>query len=81
MKIVELKQDDLLLNEMMDIAVQEPVILRKQSGELFVLSIIDEFDVEVESLRRNKEFMEFLHELSQEEATISLVELRKELGV
>ena len=81
MKVVELKQDDLLLNEMMDIAVQEPVILRKQSGELFVLSIIDEFDVEVESLRRNKEFMEFLHELSQEEATISLDELRKELGV
>jgi len=41
----------------------------------------DEFEVEVESLRRNKEFMEFLHALSQEQAVISLDELRKELNV
>lgn len=40
-----------------------------------------EFAVEVESLRRNQAFMEFLQTLSQEKAVISLDELRKELNL
>ena len=81
MKVIELEQDNAFLTEMMKAAVQEPVIVRGRHGELFVFSVIDAFDVEVESLRRNQEFMAFLETLSHEEATISLEELRKELNV
>jgi len=42
---------------------------------------IDDFDVAVELLKNNPEFMAFLQQLSQAEATISLQDLRKELGL
>ncbi|MGP1382231.1 MAG: hypothetical protein ACTS2F_01660 [Thainema sp.] len=42
---------------------------------------VDDFDVEVELLKKNPEFMAFLEELSQEKATVSLKSLRAELGL
>jgi len=42
---------------------------------------VDDFAVEVELLKNNPEFMAFLSQLSQEEATISLQDLRKELAL
>jgi hypothetical protein len=48
---------------------------------VFALSPVDDFDVEVELLKNNPEFMAFLQQLSQAEATISLQDLRKELGL
>jgi hypothetical protein len=47
----------------------------------FVLATIDDFDAEVKLLRNNQEFMSFLKELSQEPATLSLGQLREELGL
>jgi hypothetical protein len=40
-----------------------------------------DFDVEVELLKNNPAFMALLKQLSQEKATISLQDLRKEIGV
>jgi hypothetical protein len=47
---------------------------------VFALSQVDDFDVEVELLRKNPEFKALMKELSQEEATISLESLRQELA-
>jgi hypothetical protein len=41
----------------------------------------DDFDVEVELLKNNPEFMTLMNQLSQEQAVISLPDLRKELGI
>jgi hypothetical protein len=41
---------------------------------------VDDFDVEVELLKNNPEFMTLMKQLSQEKAAISLRDLRKELG-
>lgn len=40
---------------------------------------VDDFEVEVEILKKNSEFMSFLKELSAEEATISLKSLRNRI--
>lgn len=56
-------------------------ILRKADDEMFALTPIDDFEVEVELLKRNVEFMAFLKQLAQEKATISLKSLRAELGL
>jgi len=56
------------------------VVLRQADGAMFALAPVYNFDVEVEILKKNAEFMAFLKELSQEEATISLQSLRKELA-
>src|SRR5437016_5929451 len=39
------------------------------------------FDVEVEQLKKNTDFMAFLRQLSEEKPVISLHDLREELGV
>ena len=81
MKIIDLGHAHPTLAEVMGLAQAELVVLRKPDGSVFALSHVDDFDVEVELLKNNPEFMAFLQQLSQEEATISLQDLRKELGL
>lgn len=79
MKIIELENGQLTLDEVMALAKSEAVVLRKSSGEMFALAPVNDFEVEVELLKNNAEFMAFLKQLSQEQATISLRSLREEL--
>jgi len=81
MKIIDLGHAHPTLDEVMGLAQAELVVLRRPDGSVFALSHVDDFDVEVELLKNNPEFMAFLQQLSQEEATISLQDLRKELGL
>ncbi len=79
MKVVEIEKLHPTLDEVINIADQETVILRKSGGKMFVLSQVDKFDAEAELLKNNKEFMQFLKELSQEKSTISLGDFKHEL--
>lgn len=79
MKVIELSGSQILLDELLKIARREPLILQKDNNEKFILSRVDEFALEVELLRNNKEFMAYLDELSEQEATIPLSEVEKEL--
>ena len=47
------------------------MVLRYPDGSAFALSQVDDFDGEVELLKKNPEFKAFLKQLSQEEAKIS----------
>ena len=53
----------------------------KLTPKAFVVAPIDEFDIEVGSLRKNDEFMAFLDELSEDKATIPLEDVEKKLGL
>ena len=79
MKVIELDQSH-SLDEVVDLAQEELVVLRKSDGSVFDLSHVDDFAVEVELLKNNTEFMALLRQLSQEEATTSLEDLRQQLG-
>ena len=81
MKVIELAEKEPTLDEVVDLAKDELVVLRRPDGSLFAVAPVDDFDVEVELLKNNPEFMTFLKQLSQEEATISLQDLRKELDL
>jgi len=81
MKIIELKKAHPTLDEVIGLAEEELVVLRKSDGSVFALSLVDDFDIEVQLLKNNPEFMAFLRQLSQEETTISLEDLRKELAL
>ena len=80
MKVIELDQSHASLEEVVDQAQDELVVLRKANGSVFALSHVDEFAVEVELLKHNAEFMALLRQFSQEPATISLEDLRQELA-
>ena len=79
MKVIELDHSH-SLDEVVDLAQEELVVLRKSDGSVFALSHVDDFAVEVELLKNNTEFMALLRQLSQEKATISLEDLRQQLG-
>lgn len=81
MKVIELNQNHPTLDEVIGIAEQELVVLRKPDGSVFAVSAVDDFDLEAELLKRNPEFMQLMERLSLEKGTISLEELRKELAV
>ena len=80
MKVIELSQTHASLDEVIDQAQDELVVLRKANGSVFALSHVDEFAVEVELLKGNPEFLALLRQLSEEPATISLEDFRQELA-
>ncbi len=81
MKVVELKNGHPTVEELVALAKDQLVVLRKSDGSVFAVSQVDDFDVEVELLRNNPEFMALMKQLSQEKAAISMQDLRRELGV
>lgn len=81
MKVIELDQAQPTLDEVIGLAHDEIVVLRKPDGSVYALSSVDNFAVEVELLKHNAEFMALMQQLSHEKATISLEDLRKELAL
>jgi hypothetical protein len=81
MKVVELQQSKPTLDEVIGLAKEGLVVLREQDGSVFALSQVDDFEVEVELLKKNPEFMAFLKAQSKEKGVKSLSELRKELDL
>ncbi len=81
MKVIEIETTAPTLEEVIKLADKELIVLRQTNGKVFAVSQVDEFDVEVDLLKNNPEFMAFMEELSQEKATISSSQLRQELGL
>ena len=81
MKTIELAQSNLTIVELMELAQEDTLILKKSDGTEFVLSVIDDFATEVEVLRQNEEFMEFLAQRSRSTKRLSLEEARRRLGI
>ena len=79
MKIIELGKNPASLHHLLNMARSETVILRQSHSVDLVLAPVDEFALEVELLRNNTEFMRYLDELSEEEATIPLEQVEREL--
>ncbi|NJL40862.1 MAG: hypothetical protein HC833_17855 [Leptolyngbyaceae cyanobacterium RM1_406_9] len=81
MRTIELAQSTLSMTELLELAEQDTLILRKPDGTEFVLSAVDDFASEVEALSQNQEFMEFLAERSRSTKRVSLEEARKRLSI
>jgi hypothetical protein len=80
-KVIDLNQPRPTIDELIGLARDELIVLREPNGGVFALSHVDDFDVEVELLKNNAEFMAFMKQLSEEKATVSLQDLRKELAL
>lgn len=81
MKTVDLAQANLTVAELIELAEQDTLILKKPDGTEFVLSLVDDLAAEVEALRQNEEFMTFLAQRSGSTRRVSLAEARKRLGI
>jgi hypothetical protein len=64
MKTIHLDTTKVDLDSVIDLARQEPVLLLTGDGQEFFMSLADDFEKEVESLRRSQAFQRFLDERS-----------------
>ena len=78
MKTVNLATDS-SLSDLLDLADEDAVLLKTPEGREFILAAVDDFDVEIDSIRQNRELLEFLEQRSRPEKTYTLAEVRERL--
>jgi hypothetical protein len=79
--VIDLAENHPTLEEVVGLAKDKVVVLRQPDGSVFAISQLSDFEVEVELLRNNPDFLSFLRQASREDATISLEDLRSELAL
>jgi len=81
MKTIDLSQVRGGLDEVLNLAAEENVVLTTTDGRQFVVAEIDDFETEVRLVRENRELMEFLRQRSAPGKTYTIDEVRKELNL
>ena len=81
MKTIKVTENSLNLEAILNLASKENILLETLEGREFVLAEIDNFDREVELTRQNQELMNFLDERSREQMTLTLNQVRQQLGL
>jgi hypothetical protein len=79
--VIELADTHLTRDEVIDLAKERVVVVGKSDGCTFALSQRDDCEVEVERLGNHRGVLSFLSQLSREDASIPLEDLRKELAL
>ena len=77
MKAIELPGSHATVEQFLELASQENILIRR-NGEEFILAMVDDFEAEVESLRHNDELIASL-DARADEPTISIEEAKKRL--
>ena len=66
MKTIELLKTHLSIEQLIELARRENVLIKVPNGDKFILAEVDDFESEVESLRYNDEFIAFLDSRAKE---------------
>ena len=69
------------LRELLELADEEPLLLKTPDGREFILSEVDDLRHEIEQIRNNPELLAFLAERSREKDTFSLDDVKAKLGL
>lgn len=79
MKTLDLRHQSMTVEELLQLASSDAVLIRTSEGQEFLLESADEFDREVALLGESEKFMQFLAERAKEPGTISLEQLQQTL--
>lgn len=80
MKTVTITAGSSEIRALLDQARDEDLIVRLEDGSEFMLSAVDDFDHEIAQTRRNEKLMALLDERARQTQTISLEEVKRQLG-
>jgi len=80
-KTIDIATETPTLQELLDLASGENVLLRTPEGREFVLAEVDDFDKELELIRQNTELMDLLARRSQETKRLTLDQVRAKLDL
>ena len=81
MKTVNLPNLTNELTALLDQANDEDVVVRLADGREFLLSAVDDFDIELAQTRQNTKLMALLEERAQQTRTVPLDEVKRRLGI
>ena len=79
MKAVKLTSRPPSVRELLSMAREESVLVTGEDGEKYVITHADDFETEVQLLRRNHAFLALLDELKQDDSSIPLAEAEQKL--
>jgi hypothetical protein len=69
------------INDLLEQARHEDLLVRAADGTEFVISAVDDFDHEIARTRQNAKLMAFLDERARQTQTVSLAQVKQELGL
>jgi hypothetical protein len=81
MKTVKVPAGSSEINDLLDKAGHEDIVVRTADGRKFMVVAIDDFDLEVARTRRNKKLLALLDARAKTTETIPLVEAKRRLGL
>jgi hypothetical protein len=79
MRTVDLSSTSPTVNELLDLADEDLLIIKAPSGREFVLAEVEDFEDEIARTRQNAELMALLDERSRETVTYTLEQVRERL--
>lgn len=81
MKSIPVPPDAIDLNAILAQARSEDVLVQAADGTEFVVSLIDDFDVEIARTRQNQAIMSLLDKRAQSEKRLSLDEVKRQVNL
>lgn len=81
MRTITLSPNPQNLDTLFEQARHEDLIVQFADGSQFMLTALDDFDLEIGRTRRNKKLMAFLDQVAQQQETIPLDEVKRRLGL
>jgi hypothetical protein len=81
MKTINLSNLTNELTALLDQANDEDVVVRLADGREFLLSAVDDFDIEIAQTRQNTKLMALLEERARQTRTVPLDEAKRRLGI
>jgi len=81
MKTVAVPPQAAEINELLDQAREDELLVRTADGSEFLLSAVDDFDQEIARTRQNAKLMALLDERAKQPKTIPLDEVKRQLGL
>jgi hypothetical protein len=79
MRTVDLSSTTPTVNELLELADEDLLIIKAPSGREFVLAEVEDFEDEIARTRKNAELMALLDERSRETVTYTLEQVRERL--
>jgi hypothetical protein len=76
-----LPEDPAEIRSVFEQAIDEDVIIKLADGRQFILSAIDDFDIEIAQTRRNQKLMNFLEQRARQTQTVPLDQVKRQLGL
>jgi hypothetical protein len=79
-KTLDLRQHQVTVDELLQLAGADAVLIMNKNGDEFILEAADSFEREVAELGRSEKFMAFLTERSKEPGRTTLAEIERRLA-